>query len=284
MELYKSIEAFYKFSDSPHQRVGTGLKLIDDLIGGPAPGELAMVLGRSYAGKSLMGQNIIMNNPTVPSIFFSMEMPETMAIARMYSIWTNEDATDVQRAAETATLPNDVWDMAVAFPHHEIIDTPSLGTDQMSAHLDRFEQYHKVRPEFVVIDYLELLGGAKVSGEGMLAVEAQVTRLKNWAKTEAMRVWVLHQTNRVEPRWLPPTADSARWGGYTESDFVVGMWRPHWDPSIKNYWEKVEMTNLVCFNVTKNRAYGKDADELRYRLLPSLRLEEDTYQHPKDHG
>lgn len=281
MGLYEAVKEFYEFSDKPHVRVGTGFPLIDELIGGPAPGEIAMVLGRSYAGKSLMGQNIILNNPTVPSIFFSLEMPTTQAIARMFSIWADEPATKVQRAAETGSLPNTVWDMVAAFPFHQIIDEPSVTLDRMSFYVEKYTEEHEIRPEFVVIDYLELLGGAKNSGDGMLATEAQASRLKDWAKRESMRVFFLHQTNRQEPKWLPPTADSARWGGYTESDFVIGMWRPHWNPSM-DYWEKLEAADLVCFNVLKNRAYGKDAEELRYRLTPSLRLEVDGNQRSAD--
>lgn len=283
MQLYESIQALYDFAERPIKRIGTGFKAVDELIGGPAPGEVAMVLGRSYAGKSLIGQNIIVSNATVPSVFFSLEMPAAQAVMRMYSLWTDEPANNIQRAAEAGRLPNDVYDMAFAFPHHEICDEPGMSLFDMSEYIGKYEARHKLRPEFIVIDYLELLGGAKGNGEGLLATESQITNLKDWAKREQMRVFVLHQTNRKEPKWLPPTADSARWGGYTESDFVIGLWRPEWDPAL-TWKEKAAMNNLVCLNVLKNRAYGIDAEEIRYRLQPSLRLEFDggTYGNGPD--
>ena len=274
-QLYDHIKSFYDFSDMPFKRIGTGIPKIDELIGGPAPGEICMILGRSYAGKSIVGQNIIRNNAQVPSIFFSLEMPDTQAVARLYAMWTNEPASDIQHRAEAGDLPEDIWDMAIAFSQHTIVDTPSITLDEMSSSLVDYDLTYKHRPEFVVVDYLELLGGAKATGEGYLKTEAQATKLKDWAKKESMRVFVLHQTNRHEPKWMPPTEDSARNAGYTEADFVVGMWRPHWNPEIKvDYYERLALQDRVCFNILKNRAYGQDIDEVRMRILPSLRIVE----------
>jgi hypothetical protein len=143
----------------------------------------------------------------------------------------------------------------------------------MSAKLEEYEYTFNTRPEFVVVDYLELLGGAKASGEGYLATEMQATMLKDWAKEEAMRVFVLHQANKQEPRWLPPTDSSARNGGYTEADFVIGMWRPHLDPKLQ-YVEALSLRESVYFNVLKNRAFFRESDRIETFITPSLRLED----------
>ena len=47
--------------------------------------------------------------------------------------------------------------------------------------------------------------------------------MKTWAKAENVAVFLLHQTNRVEKVWDPPTEDSARSAGYTEADVVIGI-------------------------------------------------------------
>lgn len=237
-----------------------------------APGEVAMILGRSYAGKSLMAQNIIANNRATPSIFFSLEMPYQQALVRLFAIHNREDAANMMDEIEKGRLDEHMWDLITDFPQHALVDQPNIGFDDMTAYLAEFERGYGIRPEFVVVDYLELLGGAKRSGEGFTAVDKVATTLKDWSKSEKMRVFVLHQCNRNEPRWLPPTESSPRFGGFTEADFVVGMWRPSFNPELP-YWERLEKRDIVYFNVLKNRPFGADAELIEARVGPDLKIE-----------
>ena len=273
LSLYKQVEALYEFADTPVKRVGTGLPGIDELIVGPAPGEVCMVVGRAYAGKSIVGQNIIMNNHDVPSIFFSMEMPVMQALIRLYAMTFDVPVVDVQNSIEAGRPSEDYWKLTQHYPSHVIVDKPAITLEDMSYAIQDYEEAFNQRPEFVVVDYLELLGGAKASGEGYLATEMQATMLKDWAKLEAMRVFVLHQANKQEPRWLPPTDSSARNGGYTEADFVIGMWRPHTDPKL-DHIEEMALRETMCFNVLKNRAFFRESDKIVNYISPSLRLED----------
>lgn len=269
--LYDEVVRLFDFAQSDVKRVGTGIQQIDDLIRGPAPGEICMILGRSYSGKSLVGQNIIAAHPTTPSIFFSLEMPSMQALIRLYAMWSDTPAGEVQESIERGEPNPDIFDIVEAFPKHEIVDTPGMTLHEMSIALDEFETRKGCRPDFVVVDYLELLGGAKASGEGYLATERQSTMLKDWAKEEAMRVFVLHQTNRLEPQWKPPTEDSARNAGFTEADFVIGLWRPHKDPRL-NYIDKLRYQHTMSVNVLKNRPFFKEADKIDLTIEPSLRI------------
>lgn len=269
--MYDQVKDLYDFADNPVKRVGTGLKPIDELIGGPAPGEICMIMARSYAGKSIVGQNIIHNNRGIPSIFFSMEMPGMQALMRLYSIWSNTDAAENQHALENGNLTDNIWDMVLDYPKHVIDDKASQNLYDLTTRVEQFSEEFECRPEFVVIDYLELLGGAKASGEGFVAVEQQATSLKDWAKDENMRVFVLHQTNKQEPKWKPPTEDSARFAGYTEADFVVGLWRPHYDPELP-YWERLHLKEHLYFNVLKNRAFFQEAEKIDMTITSSLRI------------
>ena len=272
LSLYKQVKALYEFADTPVKRVGTGLRAIDELIVGPAPGEVCMVVGRSYSGKSIVGQNIIMHNKGLGSIFFSMEMPYMQAITRLYAMEFNVPAVTVQSDIESGKPDKQMWDLVNRYPRHVIVDDAALSLKGMSEKVEEYDEAFKERPEFVVVDYLELLGGAKASGEGYLATEQQATMLKDWAKTESMRVFVLHQANKQEPRWLPPTDSSARNGGYTEADFVIGMWQPKLDPNL-NYVESLSLQENICFNVLKNRAFFRESDRIEALIAPSLRLE-----------
>ncbi len=272
MSLYNQVEALYEFADTPVKRVGTGLKGIDDLIVGPAPGEVCMVVGRSYSGKSIMGQNIIMNNADMHSIFFSMEMPYLQALIRLYAMTFNESAVDIQNSLEEGKPGKRFWELVEAYPKHVIVDDATMSLESMSAKVAEYDLAYQQRPDFVVVDYLELLGGAKASGEGYLATEVQATMLKDWAKNESMRVFVLHQANKQEPRWLPPTDSSARNGGYTEADFVIGMWQPYLNPKLTHV-EMLGLRDTICFNVLKNRAFFRESDRIEIHITPSLRLQ-----------
>lgn len=269
--IYHNVEHLFDFAASETKRIGTGIKEVDRLIRGPAPGEICMIMGRSYSGKSIIGQNIIYYNRDKPSIFFSMEMPAMQAIIRLYSMWSDTPSADVQQMVEDGNPPDDMWDMVTDFPHHEIDDTSGITIEEMSMRIDQFEADHGKRPEFVVVDYLELLGGAKQSGDGYIATEMQSTMLKDWARQEEMRVFVLHQTNKQERQWMPPTEDSARNAGFTEADFVVGLWRPHRDPDL-DYLERLTLKNKVAVNVIKNRAFFNESGRIDVIITPSLRV------------
>ncbi len=272
--LKEQVEELYKFSENPAQRVRTGLEPLDKLCGGPAPGEVMMVVGRSFAGKSIVGQNIVWHNRHLPSIFFSLEMPYLLAIQRLYSIWSDTSHRDVQDMTQAGALPAMLDYMPEDFPQHWIVDQDALSLETMSLYVEAFTEDHGVRPEFVVIDYLELVGGAKKSGEGWTATEVQSTSIKDWAKREDIRVFVLHQANKEEEPYKPPTESSPRGGGYTEADFVIGLWQPSRDPDMSEsehaYWK-----DKIMFNVLKNRAYGELSGKraFRFTLTPSLRLE-----------
>jgi replicative DNA helicase len=273
--LLEQVADLKDYSQNPLQRVRTGLAPIDALCGGPAPGEVFMVVGRSFTGKSILAQNIIFNNRKVPSIFFSLEMPYIQAVQRLYSIWSDTPNSSVNEMVESGTLPDVLDYMAQDFPAHIIDDQEGANLNYMSSFISEYDSFYGYRPEFVVIDYLELLGGSKKSGEGWIATEQQATSLKDWAKAEEMRVFVLHQANKQEPDWEPPTSNSPRGGGYTEADFVVGMWQPGLDPDLMDR-EKEALRGVVHFNVLKNRAFGNTSlfRDIRYQIAPSLIMKE----------
>lgn len=255
MSLKDQIDDLRTWADNPQQRVRTGLKSIDQLSGGPAPGEVCMILGRSFTGKSLVGQNIVVNNQDLPSIFFSLEMPYIQALGRMYCMWSGTSNQDFNEMVTKNALPIHLDDMAEAFPTHRIVDDPGLSLDGMSKYLEKFYMIYAERPAFVVIDYLELLGGAKKSGEGWLGTEVQATALKDWARKEDMRVFIVHQTNMQEPPHKPPTMNSARGAGYTEADFVIGLWQPARNPEL-SYEDWMAAKGEIHFNILKNRTHG----------------------------
>lgn len=260
------------FSANPQQRYPWGIPSLDVITEGPAPGEVFTVMGRSFSGKSIVATNIMANNQDKGSIFFSLEMPARQAVQRLYATWAGVDHQAVQSQVRANSLPHVLDTMGEAMVKHVVIDRPAMTLGDMSVYLEAYDRMFEHRPEVVIIDYLELIGGGKSSGEGWQKTEAIAGALKDWAKSEEVPVFVLHQTNRNEKEWDPPTADSARGAGFTESDVMVGMWNPWRDPNMGQA-ERASIQGQVWMNVLKNRVTGRTtANPIRLNLREDLKL------------
>lgn len=267
--LAEQLEDVRHFSENPLQRVRTGLASIDIITEGPAAGEIFTFLGRSFSGKSQVATNIMANNPQLPLIFFSLEMPARQAISRLYATYSHIDHQEVFRQMSDGRLPEFFEDLADKIPQQVIVDK-DLSLGDMSAYIEQYEHYYEKRPAAVIIDYLELIQGEE--GEGNWRTEYTAKALKSWARQEKAAVFLLHQTNRTEPIWEPPSEDSARGAGYTESDVVIGLWTPDRNPKLDPY-DAAVLRNEVHFNVLKNRITGRTTYKaLRYKLDDDLRL------------
>ncbi len=271
--LVDQVAGLREYSSNPQQRIRTGFESIDVLCEGPAPGEVYTILGRSYSGKSIVAQNIIVNNAGLGSIFFSLEMPYLLAIQRMFAMWSGIDNGIVQIQVKDNTLTPMLETMAQEMVRHLTVDHSALSTHDMLYYVSAYEEYFGDRPDFLLVDYLELVGGVKTSGEGWIGTEAAAQQIKDLAKESGLPVFLIHQTNQQEHAWDPPTASSARGGGYTEADFVIGMWRPYLNPKL-NWDQRLRLQDIVRFDVLKNRVFGKhNQSPLDYRMTSSLRLE-----------
>lgn len=272
--IAEHVLAVRAYAASPHKRISTGIPSLDIITEGPAPGEVTVVIGRSFSGKSLFATNVMAAEPDRPLIFFSLEMPARQVMTRLYATWAGVPHTDVIRMVKDGNVPDRFDQMGQAFTSQVVVDESALSLGDMSLYLQAYDDFYGTRPQLTVIDYLELIGGAKTSGEGWQRTEAVAGALKDWAKDEQMPVIVLHQTNKLEPTWKPPTADSARGAGHTEADVVIGLWQPSSEPNLS-----AEAYDLVAgkiyVSVLKNRVTGRITSTQRpivLRLDSDLRL------------
>lgn len=278
--ISEQVSKLKDFSVNPRQRVRTGIESLDLLTEGPAAGEVYTILGRSFAGKSLVATQIMANNADLPLLFFSLEMPARQALMRLYSQLEQIDQADVQSQVKKGAMPG-LWDsLAEQIPKHVIYDGSALTLGDMSAVLRQYEEYFQERPAAVLIDYLELVAGGV--GESHVRTESIAKSLKDWSKDEDIAVFLLHQTNRSEKEWDPPTADSARAAGYTEADVVVGMWQPGRDPSLSDT-ERKGLEGKVLMNVLKNRINGRTTSgkDIELRMDAALRFVDLAYEATK---
>lgn len=260
--LDQAVADLKHFSANPQQRVRTGFDSLDYFIEGPAAGEVCTFIGRSYTGKSLLATNVMVNHAKEGSIFFSLEMTKRMALTRMFAQWANFDAREVREAVANNRIPSLIDNMADEMGQHVIVDKSGLSVADMMVVIDEYNTYFGHMPKFVQIDYLERIGGVKSEAGGWQATEAAADQVKDLAKTMDLPVFLYHQTNRSEPEHEPPTERSARGGGFTEADFVIGLWAPGRDQKMPEH-ERARLWNTVRMNVLKNRYSGKQNEPWR---------------------
>lgn len=229
------VKGLIKYAANPTKRVPTGIWQIDNMIGGGVGrGEVCVIIGKSGSGKSIIGQNILESNLEIPAVFFSFEMPGTMVLTRSLAIWSNKTHDEVFTMVETNNLdPEMLADWEYDHAKHYFITRTGLDLPAMSQSLKEAEEQLGERPAMVVIDYMELVA-AVGGGETIDNVTAVSQALKGWAKEEEVACVILHQTNKSLRHGDAPDEDAARYGGFTEADIVIGVWRPHkWQPKNK---------------------------------------------------
>lgn len=281
--LQQNVDDLRHFAANPQQRVRTGFESLDYYIEGPAAGEVCTIIGRSYTGKSLLATQIMANHEGGGSIFFSLEMTRRQAMTRLFSQWANIDAERVRAMVAQNKIDPRIDDMAQAMNRHVIIDQSGLSVGDMAVYIEQYERTFGNPPDFVLIDYLERVGGIKASAEGWQAVEGAADQVKDLAKGMNLPVFLFHQTNRSEPEHEPPTERSARGGGFTEADFVIGMWAPARDPRMPPF-KRQELWNIIRMNVLKNRHSGNQNQPwkpLEFERLPSLRIRDLSMEQTK---
>jgi replicative DNA helicase len=252
-------------SKRPTRRIPTGFAIIDKMTGGGVgAGEVCLVIGKSGSGKSLVGQNIVEANLDKAGVFFSLEMPGMLCFARSLAQYTGIDYFQVfdtmnQEGELNEKLVEKMGEWQEAHEKMYLVTRSTLTLDEMSSVLAECEEKLGEKPAYCVIDYLELVGVEGGSGEAIENVTNVAQRLKAWAKQHNIAVYVLHQTNKSLRHGDAPDEESARYGGFTEADVVIGVWRPHrWAPHDKKRPPMSELTtealkNWIAVNVIKNR-------------------------------
>ncbi len=269
--LTMQVEQLREFISNPQERARTGFNTLDSYIEGPAAGEIVLLLGRSYTGKSMLIHNMMLNTVEAPGyLVFSMEMPVRALLQRMASAWMGVSHIDFLNQSARGVMSERVFDMAKAFDHHAIAEDP-MSLNDMSSYLFVYRKWYGHSPKAVIVDYLELIQ-TDSRQSGWERTENLARELKVWAKSEHIPVYLVHQSNMRIDSWVKPDEASARGGGYRESDVVVGIHKPSRDPAL-TMGERQDLHPILRLDVLKNRINGKENyAPIELELAPSLRL------------
>ncbi len=214
--------------------VPTGLRDLDDKLGGLHQSDLIIIAGRPSMGKTSLATNIAFNaakyiqdNGKKSSIaFFSLEMSSEQLSTRILSEQARIGSNDIRRGR----ISDEQFDQFLETSKNIaelplfIDETPAISIAAMSNRARRIKRLHGL--DMIVVDYIQLMRGTTFNKDGRVQEISQITQgLKAIAKELGVPVVALSQLSRqVEQRddHKPQLAD-LRESGSIEQDADVVM-------------------------------------------------------------
>jgi len=221
-------------SDQGVVGVPTGLKDLDEKLGGLHKSDLIIIAGRPSMGKTALATNIayhaamqIKKSEKKSSIaFFSLEMSSEQLSTRILSEQTRIQSNDIRRGKATEEQVNkfietsrDIYDLPLY-----IDETPAISIAKLSNRARRIKRLFGL--DMIVVDYIQLMRVNSNRYEGRVQEISEITQgLKALAKELSVPVVALSQLSRaVEQRddKIPQLSD-LRESGSIEQDADVVM-------------------------------------------------------------
>ncbi|WP_075501851.1 replicative DNA helicase [Candidatus Pelagibacter communis] len=214
--------------------VPTGLRDLDDRLGGFHNSDLIIIAGRPSMGKTSLATNIAFNaakyiqdsGKKSSVAFFSLEMSSEQLSTRILSEQARIGSNDIRRGR----ISDDQFDQFLETSKNIselplfIDETPAISIAAMSNRARRIKRLHGL--EMIVVDYIQLMKGTTNNKDGRVQEISQITQgLKAIAKELGIPVVALSQLSRqVEQRddHKPQLAD-LRESGSIEQDADVVM-------------------------------------------------------------
>ncbi len=214
--------------------VPTGLRDLDDKLGGLHQSDLIIIAGRPSMGKTSLATNIAFNaaqklqeSGKKSSIaFFSLEMSSEQLSTRIISEQARISSNDIRRGR----ISDDQFDKFLETSKNiselplYIDETPAISIAALSNRARRIKRLFGL--DMIVVDYIQLMRGTTFNKDGRVQEISQITQgLKAIAKELSVPVVALSQLSRqVEQRddHKPQLAD-LRESGSIEQDADVVM-------------------------------------------------------------
>ena len=214
--------------------VPTGLRDLDDRLGGLHHSDLIIIAGRPSMGKTSLATNIAFNaakklqdNGKKSTIaFFSLEMSSEQLSTRILAEQARIRSNDIRRGK----ISDEQFDKFLETSKNiselplYIDETPAISIAAMSNRARRIKRLFGL--DMIVVDYIQLMKGSSFNKDGRVQEISQITQgLKAIAKELAIPVLALSQLSRqVEQRDdHKPQLSDLRESGSIEQDADVVM-------------------------------------------------------------
>ena len=214
--------------------VPTGLRDLDDKLGGLHQSDLIIIAGRPSMGKTSLATNIAFNaaqklqekGKKSSIAFFSLEMSSEQLSTRIISEQARISSNDIRRGR----ISDEQFDKFLETSKNiaelplYIDETPAISIAAMSNRARRIKRLFGL--DMIVVDYIQLMRGTTYNKDGRVQEISQITQgLKAIAKELGLPVVALSQLSRqVEQRDdHKPQLSDLRESGSIEQDADVVM-------------------------------------------------------------
>jgi hypothetical protein len=218
--LLDAATAFEREAKSTN-RVHLGVDELDAEMRGISPGHLAMMVGYSHSGKTLVLLHMLRHNRDKNIALFIPDEPATLVLTKLACLTSGIPARELE--ARVASNDREAIDLLryVAneeFPNLAVFDKPLAPNDMERAYEEVTDVWGEPA-DLVVVDYLDLLG-----------IGETPTQKAEWVKSFGSRhevpLMVLHQTSRsAGADGQKMTISSGAFGGEAHATFMIGVRR-----------------------------------------------------------
>ena len=214
--------------------VPTGLRDLDDRLGGLHKSDLLIIAGRPGMGKTALATNIAFNaaqkmqesGKKTSVAFFSLEMSSEQLSTRILAEQSKIKSNDIRRGR----ISEDQFDKFIEVSKNIselplfIDETPAISVAALSNRARRIKRLHGL--DLIVVDYIQLMRASISNKDGRVQEISEITQgLKAIAKELSVPVLALSQLSRqVEMRDnKKPQLSDLRESGSIEQDADVVM-------------------------------------------------------------
>lgn len=226
--IAKALARTEKALNGTDNTVQTGLKDLDNLLGGLHHSDLVIVAGRPGMGKTALATNFAFHASSknnIPVMLFSLEMSNEQLANRIISEQSQIDSYKI-RSGKLSDYEFDNYvrtSQTLNSTKLFIDDTAGISIAQIAARARKAKREHNIG--LIVVDYIQLISGSR-RFENRVQELSEITKgLKNIAKELDIPVVALSQLSRsVESREdKRPILSDLRESGSIEQDADVVM-------------------------------------------------------------
>lgn len=239
-----------------YKGISTGIRDLDETITGLNRSDLLLLAARPGMGKTSFALNIARHAAVMEErkvAFFSLEMTKEQLVSRLLSTEAMVGGTKLR----TGKLTEDEWVRLVeagdvlAKSQMYFDDTPGITVPEMKAKLRRLKDV-----DLVIIDYLQLMQGARRIDNRVQEISEITRNLKIMAKEINVPVITLSQLSRASEQRTEhrPVLSDLRDSGSIEqdADIVMFLYRPDYYNNGDNEQAGEDKNSGECI-VAKNR-------------------------------
>ena len=246
------------------KRIDLGIAPLDEQMRGISAGHLALIVGYSHSGKTLVALHAIRHNIERRVLWYTPDEPAVLVLTKLASASWGVPAKEL----EARVRDSDPWALRVLgetieqFPNLLIMDRPLTPRALNHAYEEACNAWGD-EPELVVVDYLDLLQVGERSGSKAEYVKAFTTE-------HVVPTIVLHQTSRsAGSRGQRMGIDSGNFGGETVAMFQIGVWRKR-NAILHELAELAQRTNPTEWTLRREAELRHDLDIHRYTITVNL--------------